>query len=280
MLPWALPSFKHDTKIIQDLSSFTKCYRALSSLPFFTFTICLKKTSKLIPSFINVYQAQKVIVIVFYLSFGSNHQDLPSLKKQSPTKFKTFAMLFLRKNTTKFWVLPSFTIFWTGFYQALPTYKDARTEFFFHQALPPKTKFQTNSTKFFQASQVLTKFYQQTNAHEARRKKLPSFTKLHQVLPSFTKFYQVLPSFTKFYQVLPSFTKFYQVLLSFTKFHQVLPSFTKFYQVLPSLPSLPSFTKFYQVSPSFNKFYQVLPSFTKFHQVLPSFTKFIFSKKK
>ena len=157
---------------------------------------------------------------MFYLSFGSNQQDLPSLKKQSPTKFKTFAMLFLsKKNTTKFWVLPSFTNFWTGFYQALPTYKGARSAaIFFHQALPPTTKFQTNSTKFFQASQVLTKFYHQTNAREARRK----------ILPSFTKFYQVSPSFTKFYQVLPSFTKFYQVLPSFTKFHQVLPSFTKF----------------------------------------------------
>ena len=180
---------------------------------------------------------------MFYLSFGSNQQDLPSLKKQSPTKFKTFAMLFLsKKNTTKFWVLPSFTNFWTVFYQALPTYKGARSAaIFFHQALPPQTQFQTNSTKFFQASQVLTKFYHQTNAREARRK-------------FFTKFYQVLPSFTKFHQVLPSFTKFYQVLTSFTKFYQVLTSFTKFYQVLPS--------------------------FTKFHQVLPSFTKFIFLKKK
>ena len=218
---------------------------------------------------------------MFYLSFGSKQQDLPSLKKQSPTKFKTFAMLFLSKKIQPsfefYQVSPIFEKVFTKLYQH--TYKGARSAaIFFHQALPPKTKFQTNSTKFFQASQVLIKVYHQTNAREARPKILPSFTKFHQVSPSLTKFHQVLPSFTKFYQVSPSFTKFYQVLPSFTKFYQVLPSFTKFYQVLPSFTKfyqvLPSFTKIYQVSPSFTKFYQVLPSLTKFHQVLPSFTKF------
>ena len=231
----------------------SKIYRVLLSVielyqvyQFFTFTICLKKASKLTPSFINVYQAQKVIVIVFYLSFGSNHQDLPSLKKQSPTKFKTFAMLFLRK---KYNQVLSFTKFHHFLIRFLPSFTNiqrrAKRGIFFSPSFTPKTKFPTISTKFFQASQVLTKFYQQTNAREARRKILPSFTKIYQVLPSFTKFYQVyqvLPSFTKFYQVLPSFTKFYQV-------YQVLPSFTKF-------------IKFYQV-------YQVLPSFTKFYQVYP-----------
>ena len=43
MLPWALPSFKHDTKIIQDLPSFTEYYRALSSLPSFYFYHLFKK---------------------------------------------------------------------------------------------------------------------------------------------------------------------------------------------------------------------------------------------
>ena len=132
---------------------------------------------------------------MFYLSFGSNQQDLPSLKKQSPTKFKTFAMLFLSKK--KYNQVLSFTKFhqffeqvFTKFYQH--TYKGARSAaIFFHQALPPKTKFQTNSTKFLQASQVLIKFYHQTNAREARRKILPSFTKFHRVSPRFTKFDQV-----------------------------------------------------------------------------------------
>ena len=169
-------------KIYRVLLSIIELYQAYQV---FTFTICLKKkVSKLIPSFINVYQAQKGIVIMFYLSFGSNQQDLPSLKKQSPTKFKTFAMLFLSKK-----IQPSFEFYqvsrifeqvFTKLYQH--TYKGARSAaIFFHQALPPKTKFQTISTKFFQASQVLIKFYHQTNAREARQKILPSFTKFHPV---------------------------------------------------------------------------------------------------
>ena len=127
----------------------SKIYRVLLSVielyqvyQFFTFTICLKEASKLIPSFINVYQAQKVIVIVFYLSFGSNHQDLPSLKKQSPTKFKTFAMLFLRKiqpNFKFYQVSPFFEQVFTKLYQHTKT-REAR-QFFFTKLYPPKPSF-------------------------------------------------------------------------------------------------------------------------------------------
>ena len=89
---------------------------------------------------------------MFYLSFGSNHQDLPSLKKQSPTKFKTFAMLFLSKK-----MQPSFE-----FYQV--------------------------STIF---EQVFTKLYQHTKAREARRffftKLYPQKPSFKQILPSFSK---------------------------------------------------------------------------------------------
>ena len=154
---------------------------------------------------------------MFYLSFGSNQQDLPSLKKQSPTKFKTFAMLFLSKK--KYNQVSSFTKFHQFLYRFLPSFTNIqrrakRGDFF--------------SPSFTPQNQVSNKFYQV----------FPSLPSFNQVLPpdkcarsapkNFTKFYQVLPSFTKFYQVLPSFTKFYQVLPSFTKFHQVLPSFTKF----------------------------------------------------
>ena len=152
---------------------------------------------------------------MFYLSFGSNQQDLPSLKKQSPTKFKTFAMLFLSKKK----IQPSFLSF-TKFHQ------------FLNRFLPNFTNIQRRAKRgdFFSPSftpqnQVSNKFYQV----------FPSLPSFNQVLPPDKCARSAPKNFTKFYQVLPSFTKFYQVSPSFTKFHQVLPSFTKFYQVLPSL---------------------------------------------
>ena len=81
---------------------------------------------------------------MFYLSFGSNQQDLPSLKKQSPTKFKTFAMLFLSK---KYNQVLSFTKFHQFLNRFLPNFTNILTKarearrFFSPSFYPPKPSF-------------------------------------------------------------------------------------------------------------------------------------------
>ena len=124
MLPWALPSFKNDTKIFQVLLSVIELYQVCQVYLYHFFFTKFHQAQKVKMSNLQVSGATTKI---YQVSKTKSYQvqnfcdALPKFEKQQP-------------NSIKFWVLPSFTEFYPvftaeKFYQVLSSFQQVLLSF-------------------------------------------------------------------------------------------------------------------------------------------------------